>query len=198
MNKLRCNIATLGPKGTDSENAAAVLKDKLNLDSSICLFSSFKEAYEQALINSYVFLIPAAYVDCNNDQITQAWADFNFKIAQESILELWKAFIFPLKPLCLAQRKDIDNPESIALHPSVKYYLTMVKNDLKKKIFVNNKPTAVRLCSSGLTDLCFGSEDVINSYKNLQIIGTFHSKMCWTVYIHKKHKKDFENLRVIG
>ena len=58
-------IATLGPKGTDSENAARILMEREKISGRVILCDSFHSARDTAIDQNAYLLVPAAF--CNRD-----------------------------------------------------------------------------------------------------------------------------------
>ena len=175
-------LATLGPSGSDSENAARLIVKDLELHAEVLLFSSFEQALEHASTRNGLALVPAAYQQKDPQGNTKhSWADLNFKIETDSVLQLWAARVLPLKKLALAKRKDGGAPNTVTLHPATQFYAETFLPSAKA-IYVSNKPDAVRRCSEGFADACLGSLDVVDGYSNLEVIRTFGANMCWTIY----------------
>jgi hypothetical protein len=175
-------IATLGPEGTDSENAAKRIINLRNLEGGVILCDSFEIAKQKSIQDNHYFLIPAAYSSRDSNVITDTWGDFNFR--EMGKLELLDALVLPLKEMCVARNDLCINPISVSLHPSTEVFAQRYANNFKRD-YIHSKPLAVKRCSEGLSDLCIGSSDVIERYDNLIIQERFQPNMVWTLYARR-------------
>lgn len=174
------DIATLGPAGTDSENAAKRILESQQIPGHVVLCESFEAAKEHAIQNNSYFLIPTAYAVRGADgTVKDTWGDFNFREADR--LEIVDSFALPLKDMCVAKNKDCINPQSVALHPATEVFAQKYTPDLRRD-YIHSKPLAVEQCSRGESDMCIGSADVIERFSNLEIIERFNPKMVWVLY----------------
>jgi prephenate dehydratase len=172
-------ITTLGPRGTDSENAATKIKSLRDISGEIILCESFRNAIKMAINNNNYCLIPAAFSDKdNNGMIIDNWTAINF-IEEE--IELVDAIILPLKEMCIAKRNNIETINSIILHTATEPFANKYFPGIKK-IYCQSKPLAVKLCNDGIADACIGSRDVIEYTTQLQIIKSIRKNMVWTLY----------------
>ena len=179
---LDCPIATLGPKGTDSESAADRIKQILGNSGEIVLCDSFREAEEAAKQMRCLYLIPAAYTKKDADgKVLETWADVNFRLSIEGMLELHSCHVLPLKELSIARRQGCELAQSISLHPATEMFAQEYEPNLRR-IYINSKPLAVEACSNGITDKCIGSSDVISAAGNLTIERSFSPSMVWAMY----------------
>lgn len=173
------DLVTLGPSGTDSENAAKQIMQMQNIPGEIVLCNSFYNAIEHAVGNNSYCLIPAAFQRQENGVIVDTWGNLNFR--EGSRLELLNATVLPLKEMCFARNLQIAVPETIALHPSTGVFADIYAPNLKR-VIIDSKPLAVRACSEGRADACIGSVDVVNSFGNLEIEQRFQPNMIWALY----------------
>jgi hypothetical protein len=123
------NLATLGPSGSDSENAARLLLPELPGPCDIVLLESFAAALRHAVESDGFALVPAAYQEKDAEGHTQAsWADTHFRVESDGELELWRACVLPLKEFALAKRRDVEAAQTIALHAATQYHATTFLN----------------------------------------------------------------------
>ncbi len=176
------SIATLGPEGTDSENAARLIREQLNLGADIVLCESFAKAEEYASSHRGFFLIPAAYTRKDSQgNIVESWADVNFRLGIEGTLSLHSSHVLPLQEMCIARRADAFDPRTIVLHPSTEMFAKVYEPNLDR-LYINSKPTVVKACSEGRADKCIGSSVVVQQFGNLEIEKRFNPTMVWTLY----------------
>jgi hypothetical protein len=175
-------LATLGPAGSDSENAARVLAPQLPGPCAVVLLDSFAAALRYAIAHDGFALLPAAYQEKDAHGRTQvSWADTHFQVEADGELELWLARVLPLKELALAKRKGVNEPQTIALHAAVQYYASTFLPGAAPA-YHTSKPAAVHACAEGRADACLGSLDVVLRYPELEVLRTFSARMCWTIY----------------
>lgn len=173
------DIATLGPEGTDSEDAARQVMKSRGIGGRVSPCNSFYDAVEHAIANHSYCLIPAAFKRSDEEgKVVDTWGDLNFR---EQRLELIDALVLPLKEMCFARNNSCENPESIALHPATTVFADKFAPELERKA-IDSKPLAVKACSDGIVDMCIGSSDVVESFPNLTIERRFTPNMIWALY----------------
>ncbi|PIN77153.1 hypothetical protein COV16_07240 [Candidatus Woesearchaeota archaeon CG10_big_fil_rev_8_21_14_0_10_34_8] len=171
----------MGPSGTDSENAAHLLQQSLQIPGKIILHETFHLALAHAVQQSSYFLMPAAYTARDRDgKLTESWADLHFSCADR--MQLCYATVLPLQEMCVAKQFDVINPGDILLHPSTSIFAERYAPTRKRK-FVHAKPLAVLQCSEGIAESCIGSVKVVEQYSSLVIEERFQPSMAWTLYI---------------
>lgn len=175
------DIATLGPDGTDSSAAAEEIMEKRGIPGKVTLYDTFADALESAIMNGSYFLIPAAYAQRDKEgRITESFGDFNFRNMDRFIAA--DAFVLNLKEMCLAKR--CDKPQSISLHPATEVFADKYAPGLRRE-YTASKPAAVDMCSTGVTDRCIGSVDVVATHANLKIIERWQPQMVWVLYTRR-------------
>jgi hypothetical protein len=176
-------IATLGPIGSDSHNAAKIIASEVNIIGSVLLFDSFATSIIYAEEHGTLALVPAAYQEKDaHGRTTAAWADTHFRTENGGRLRLLDARVLPLKDIVVARHHNISRPQSVALHAATQFYAdTYLPN--ASCIYTPSKPNAVELCVTGKADACIGSLDVVSCHSSdLYIIHTVKARMCWTIY----------------
>lgn len=175
-------LATLGPLGSDSENAARILVSLIPGPCGIVLLDSFGAVLRHTVQNGGFALIPAAYQEKDaRGQTQESWADTHFRVESNGELELWLAYVLPLKKLALAKQRGFDQARTIALHASTQYYASTYFPEAAPT-YHSSKPAAVLSCAQGEADVCIGSLDVVQRYPELEVLRTFAARMCWTIY----------------
>jgi len=175
-------LATLGPAGTDSENAARQLLPRVAPRGRMVLVPTFAAALEHAWEHDGLALVPAAYAERDaTGRIVDCWADLNFAVETEARLELWCSHVLALKELTLAVREGVTEARHVALHPATTYYAEAFLPGAQR-LFHRSKPEAVRACVEGRADACIGSIDVVQQWPQLRVQQTFAARMCWTIY----------------
>lgn len=175
-------LATLGPRGSDSEHAGRLLVEQLEIDATVVLVDSYASALRHAWQHDGLALIPAAYQHKDAQGHTlETWADTHFRIETGGQLELWLARVLPLKELALAARRNIEQPRTVGLHAATQYYAQAFLPEAQP-LYYASKPEAVRACAAGDADACIGSLDVVQKHPGLVVLRTFAARMCWTVY----------------
>ena len=181
---IRIGIATLGPKGTDSENAAINIQLKEKIKGEIILKDTFYNALDFAIENNSHFLIPAAFKRTNNEgKVVDTWGDINFRYTNE--IEIVKTYNLPLKEMCIARNKNIESIDSVIIHPATEPFANAYLQGVKIH-YTHSKPLAVESCAKGEYAACIGSSDVVMQNNNLEIINRFSPSMVWVLYTPKK------------
>ncbi|MDM4719721.1 hypothetical protein QTQ03_09075 [Micromonospora sp. WMMA1363] len=169
-------ISTLGPSGTDSAYEAG------KHCSQVLLFPSFAAAVEHALETNGYALVPAGYLEFQDGKLADSWVDMHFRLlGRMRIVDVWES---PTKTMCLAINRnrvaDRRSVRSIALHPATAAFARRACAGVDIT-FVNSKPLAVEVATSGRVDACIGSVDVV-AESPLEPVEYFHPTMVWTLY----------------
>lgn len=171
-------IVTLGPMGTDASVIAHSLSNK------VIFKDSFKQTMEYAFIHKFAALICCGFIERKNGEI-QGWVDLNFLYLDR--MKLVHSFHAKTKMMCLAKRRDCQEPNTIVIHPATQTFADKYAHGIEIH-YTNNKPSAVQLTAEGLYDMCIGSVDIVCQYESLEILSTFRPSMVWTIYIHKNEE----------
>ncbi|HDR8040747.1 TPA: hypothetical protein QCZ17_003009 [Bacillus cereus] len=188
LNGIKFPIVTLGPMGTDASVIAS------SLSNEVIFKESFEQSMEYAHTHKLAALICCGFVERKNGQIQDGWVDLNFRYMDK--MKLTHAFHAKTKMMCVAKRKDCEEPKTIIIHPATQTFANIYTPGLEVH-YTNNKPSAVRLTAKGLYDMCIGSVDVIGQYECLEILSTFQPSMVWAIYIHKNQELEEVNEPVI-
>ncbi|MFT4303509.1 MAG: hypothetical protein ACMXYG_03020 [Candidatus Woesearchaeota archaeon] len=173
-------IATLGPSGTDSENVAKQLIQQ-QVAREIVLCKSFRESLEYARKNNTYLLIPAAYIDKDDQgKLCDSWGRMHFELMDE--FKIKDVFERPLQELCIAKKRDVINPNSIIIHPATENFVDRYVDSKVRRYYSKSKPEAVQRCSLENFDMCIGSVPVVEQFANLEIIKRFSPTMVWILY----------------
>ena len=164
-------MATLGPSGTDAENAAMKIISEKAINGEINLCSTFFGALNSVVEGKNdIAIVPSAF-----PQFANCVFDF-------PELEITESFVLPLKKLVMAKRKNVREIKNIAIHPATR---ALVKENIKI-IEVKSKPLAAKLVSLGKADACIASLDVVNAL-NLEVVKEFsQTNMSWNIFRRKK------------
>ena len=167
-------MATLGPSGTDSENAAEEFLKNKSINGEIKLFDTFFESLNSVVEGKNDFaIVPSAFPQ---------FADCVFDFPELMIID---SFVLPLKDLVIAKRKDKEKIRTIAIHPATKDLVKAIGNEVEI-IEVTSKPLAAKMAALGKVDACIASLDVVRNL-GLKVVHKFECvNMSWAVFGSRK------------
>lgn len=170
-------VATLGPKGTDSETEAKTIS------SNIILEDSFLAAMSRAEAEDGYALVPAGYVDREAGRFNEAWVDLHFRFSNSMEMSaLWES---STKEMCAAfNPSKVSRPDdvrTVAIHAATQFF-AIREFPRADPVYVKAKPVAVDKAALGHVDACIGSVDLVQEAGTLSIVERFHPTMVWCLY----------------
>lgn len=182
---MRNKIYTLGPSGTDSENALKYWLNKECKNIEIVLKENFEEIFNTLNKDEHIFM-PVGFTDRVNKNGFLSWVDFHFYYYKE--LEICDLFYLDTKTMILVENKSISSSD-IVLHSSTyQFYIkSSISNKDIKEIYCESKIVALNKFIKGKNRYAIVSKE--NFYKNIEdtkfkwkIIEEFNPTMAWIVY----------------
>lgn len=198
-------VATLGPRGTDSECAAKYFAGSLMFDMYGSAVDNYLhqavmdfigdepeyEKFELAVHQPMRISLQSSFAEALQ-HVREKKADFGIVPAafpdllrfhyENRDLGILLAFSYPTKELVYAKKPGIKQPTRIALHPSTDKF----SPEGLEKIYIHSKPLCVEAVVRGETDAAIGSRDVVENY-GLEIIESFGEiPMSWEVFARRR------------
>jgi bacilysin biosynthesis protein BacA len=184
-NRRKISIATLGPEGTSSEDAARTFLRNVGMDDSRCLlFDTYEEAARSVeRAENDLLLVANAYSNINQFYISHT-------------LRLTTFFVHNTPPYGLALRRDRagavdDGTLTIATHPAPAHFLSwfIATSGLKAKPdvrLVSSTSEAARLAARGEVDACITNDQARVRYDLEFCSRTRSIQMLWSVFKNEK------------
>ncbi|TPR14314.1 hypothetical protein [Apilactobacillus timberlakei] len=180
-------LNTLGPKSTDSYEAAKFVKNKIFPKINIQLHDSFDDIYENlSELEGECILVPVAY---RSSSSSSNWVDNNYKYWNK--LDIINTFVLSTMPMLLVKNDDI-KIKNMILHPSTIAYLKDFENEFDINInaeFDRSKPIVLDKFINENFRYSIVSENLLNEYINnkiinfnVDIIHKYQPKMIWCIY----------------
>lgn len=174
-------INTLGPKQTDSYQAAQYLAERQEVD--IRLHASFDDIYNGlAELKGQYLLVPVAFRSAQSDA---NWVDNNYKYVDQ--LSIVDTFFLPTMPMILVHNPKQDN-QKVVLHPATSAFLHDFESDLVPD-YVSSKPEALKKFLHGDYAYAIVSEEWFESAmkqgfsgSQFEVIKRFTPTMIWCLY----------------
>lgn len=174
-------INTLGPKQTDSYQAAQYLAERQEVD--IRLHASFDDIYSDlANLKGQYMLVPVAFRSAQSDA---NWVDNNYKYVDQ--LEIVDTFFLPTMPMILVHNQQQDN-QKVVLHPATSAFLHDFDADLIHD-YVSSKPAALKKFFHGDYAYAIVSEEWYQKTMDkgidgsqFEVIQRYSPTMIWCLY----------------
>lgn len=176
----RTTIATLGPEGTSSEQAAHAMAGHVGGDAQCLLFSTYEEAAQAVIDRQADYLVVAnAYHSINR-----------FYISDQLVV----AGVFPkaTPPYGVAVRPDIQRvPDSIILasHPAPSHLIKrwFSQHRQPQVLHVDSTSAAAVLVAEGKTDACITTDLAREQNGLVFITDTLRIRMIWSIFVRRGH-----------
>lgn len=185
------NIATLGPKATDSYKATIDYSRKTFSNYKILCYNSFEKLFniiKEKKSNIDFIVMPMGYCNRKGKEFS-SWVDFHFYYLE--YMEVKDVFYSQTKEMILIENIDYKK-EGIVLQSATFQLARKVLNLSESQyFFVPSKPLALEFFEKeGYHYTICSKDDFINKVKNqdieYRVVNKFNPTMVWIVYKVRK------------